>query len=82
MSPLLVLAGCSIFVDFPGKGTPPDPTDPADTGAPDSADTGDSTPDDTGPPETDEAGEHAVSDLRGRLGVPLRRVIDSGPDDT
>ena len=33
----------------------------------------------TGPPETDEAGEQAVSDLRGRLGVPLRRVIDSGP---
>ena len=32
----------------------------------------------TGPPEADEAGEHAVSDLRGRLRVPLRRVIDSG----
>ena len=36
----------------------------------------------TGPPATDEAGEHAVNDLEGRLHVPLRRVIDSGPDDT
>ena len=32
----------------------------------------------TGPPETDEAGEDAVNDLRSRLRVPLRRVIDSG----
>lgn len=32
----------------------------------------------TGPPATDEAGERAVSDLRDRLRVPLRRVIDSG----
>jgi hypothetical protein len=35
----------------------------------------------TGSPETDEAGDRAVSDLEGRLRVPLRRVIDTGPDE-